>query len=141
MCEDDEPFDVEMELEVCRQRRLIYEAAVEREARVEKLDPSKNAGRRTRVALDSSAASIPSDVRRVASYTTLYVLETGLGSRSHIRWVRIRQAVSWMTCFWESRRSGQSMTDLVRGEAELAAPYGNMLKVSAVPQVVWVQGL
>jgi len=124
-----EPFDVEEAVFECRERRLMLAAAEELAARMELLDPTKSVSRVAMVPLDSSTASLPSDVRRVASYTTLYVLESGLGTRSKTRWVKVWQAICWMKCYWESRRSGTSMTDLVRGDAEIAAPFGNMLKV------------
>jgi len=81
----------------------------------------------------SEAVGMPRDVRRVASYTTLYVLGTGSGQRSRSRWGLVRSALAWMTAYWRAQKLGGltiSEAKLNTKETDSIAPYANLIKVN-----------
>ena len=74
---------------------------------------------------------MPRDVRRVASYTTLYVLGTGSGQRSRSHWEKVRSALDWMVAYWRSQKLGMTISEakLNTKNTDAIAPFANLLKV------------
>ena len=79
---------------------------------------------------------MPRDVRRVASYTTLYVLGTGSGHRSRSRWGLVRLALAWMIAYWRAQKQDMTISEakLNTKEIDAIAPYANLIKVSWYPR-------
>ena len=101
-------YDMTAELRQCRDERLKQEAAREIQQRISKMDPTKDNARVAMVPIDSRAVGLPRDVRRVASYTTMYVLGTGCRQRARSRWHKVRQALAWMIAYWRSQKQGKT---------------------------------
>ena len=116
----------------CRTERLKRDEARERARRITQIDPMKDSTRVALVPIDSRAVGIPRDLRRTASYTTLYVLGTGSRQRARSRWIRVRWAVEWMIAYWRAEKLGMTISEakLQTKETELIAPYANLIKVS-----------
>ena len=116
----------------CKLERLRREKAIERAQRISKIDPTKDNTRIAMIPLDSSVVGMPRDLRRVASYTTLYVLGTGSQQRARSHWHRIRSALEWMIAYWRSQKQGLTISEakLNTKDTDLIAPYSNLIKVS-----------
>jgi len=116
----------------CKEQRLRRHKAQERLRRISQMDHSKDNTRVAMVPIDSQAVGIPRDLRRVASYTTLYVLGTGSRKRERSRWGRVRLALQWMIAYWRSQKLGLSISEanLSTKEIEIISPYANLIKVS-----------
>ena len=127
----DAAYEMGAILRTCKEQRLRREKAQDIARRISKIDPKDN----TRVAMvpiDSRSVGIPRDLRRNASYTTLYVLGTGCGQRSRSRWERVRLALKWMIAYWRADRLGMTISEakLNTPETDAIAPFANLIKVS-----------
>jgi len=124
-------YEMASELRQCRENRLRQKAAREIQQRISKMDPSKDNWRVAMVPIDSRAVGLPRDVRRVASYTTMYVLGSGAQQRVRSSWNKVRQALAWMIAYWRSQKLGMTISEakLNTRDTELIAPYANLIKV------------
>ena len=130
--ENADEYDMAAAIRRCKEQRLRQEKAQERLRRISKMDHSKDNTRVAMIPIDSQAVGIPRDLRRVASYTTLYVLGSGSRQRERSRWGRIRLALQWMVAYWRSQKLGMTISEakLNTKEIELISPYANLIKVS-----------
>jgi len=133
-------YDMTVERRKCRDERLKWEAAREIQQRILKMDPTKDDTRVAMVAIDSQRVGIPRDVRRVASYTTMYVLGTGSQQRTRSRWNKVRQALAWMIAYWRAEKQGLTISEakLTTTETEAIAPYAGLIKVGSQLAVIIV---
>ena len=124
--------DMQSALRHCKEARLKREKAQERALPISKMDPTKDNTLVAMIPIDSQAVGIPRDLRRVASYTTLYVLGTGSQQRARSHWRRVRHALEWMIAFWRSQKQDKSISEakLNTKDTEKIAPYANLIKVS-----------
>jgi len=125
-------YDMEAALRRCKEERLQREKDRELTLRISQMDPTKDNTRVAMVPIDSEAVGIPRDLRRVASYTTLYVLGTGSGQRSRSRWNTVRLALEWMIAYWRAQKLGLTISEakLNTKRTDMIAPYANLIKVT-----------
>lgn len=77
----------------------------------------------------SAKVGLPQDVRRVASYTTLFVLETEADTRRKSKWGAIRNATAWILTFLANRDEPTGKVfELPAGSAEKAAAFSSNLR-------------
>ena len=125
-------YDMAAELGQCRDDRLRENAAREIQQRISKMDPSKDSsGRVAMVPIDSRRVGVPRELRRVASYTSMYVLGSGSQQRARSRWNTVRHALAWMIAHWRAQKLGLTISEakLNTRETDLIAPFANLIKV------------
>jgi len=96
------------------------------------MDPTTASSRVVMVPIDTRAVGIPRDIKRVASYTSFYVLGTGSGERARSRWRLVRYALDWMKAYWQAQKLGLTISEakLNTKQTDIIAPYANLIKVS-----------
>jgi len=127
-----EQYDMAAVLRSCKEERIRREKMRERTRRISQMDPMKDRSRVAMVSIDSEAVGVPRELRRVASYTTLYVLGTGSGQRARSRWGLMRMALEWMIAYWRAQKLGMTISEakLNTKQTDMIAPYANLIKVS-----------
>lgn len=94
--------------------------------------PAEELGRPGR---NSARIGLPTDLRRVASYTTMFILETEADTRRNSRWSVVRNAAAWICAFLQTRKPAflqevktTSTFTIPGARPEKAAPYSNNLR-------------
>ena len=126
-------YDAAAAVRRCKAQRIQREKALERARRITNMDPTQVITRVAMVPIDSRTVGIPSDIRRSASYTSLYVLGTGSRLRALSLWGKVRLALDWMIAYFRAQKMNLTISEakLNTKETDMIAPYANLLKVSS----------